>query len=136
AAGGRRALAATGRSRRAAEACGEARIGRRRREAASGNAASEGAPGEGAPGEGAPGEDPASESLSGRTFVLTGTLAGMTREQAEAFVRRHGGAVTGSVSRKTDFVVAGEAAGSKLARAQALGVSVIDEARLRSMAGE
>jgi DNA ligase (NAD+) len=75
-------------------------------------------------------------ALQGKTFVLTGTLPSLTREQAEAMVRRHGGNVTGSVSRKTDFVVAGEAAGSKLEKAQALGVAVIDEAALRAMAGE
>jgi len=75
-------------------------------------------------------------ALRGKTFVLTGTLPSLTREQAEAMIRRHGGNVTGSVSRKTDFVVAGEAAGSKLEKAEALGVAVIDEAALRAMAGE
>ena len=75
-------------------------------------------------------------ALQGKTFVLTGTLPSLTREQAETMIRRHGGSVTGSVSRKTDFVVAGEAAGSKLDKAQALGVAVIDEAALRAMAGE
>ncbi len=75
-------------------------------------------------------------SLAGRSFVLTGTLPGLTREQAETFVREHGGTITGSVSRKTDFVVAGEAAGSKLARAREFGVPVIDEAALRALAAE
>jgi len=74
--------------------------------------------------------------LAGRTFVLTGTLPTMTREQAESLIRSHGGSVTGSVSRKTDYVVAGEAAGSKLEKALALGVAVIDEAALRDLAAE
>jgi len=75
-------------------------------------------------------------ALQGKTFVLTGTLPTLTRDEAEAMVRRHGGNVTESVSRKTDFVVAGESAGSKLDKAQTLGVAVIDEAALRAMAGE
>ncbi|TXL67163.1 NAD-dependent DNA ligase LigA [Zeimonas arvi] len=75
-------------------------------------------------------------ALQGKTIVLTGTLPSLTREQAETMIRRHGGSVTGSVSRKTDFVVAGEAAGSKLEKARALGVAVIDEAALRAMVGE
>ncbi len=82
------------------------------------------------------GGEPGSTALAGRTFVITGTLPKLTREQAEDFVRRHGGKVTGSVSRKTDYVVAGEAAGSKLAKALELGIEVIDEAQLRAMAGE
>jgi DNA ligase (NAD+) len=75
-------------------------------------------------------------ALAGRTFVLTGTLPTMTRDQAESLIRANGGNVTGSVSRKTDFVVAGEAAGSKLEKALALGVTVIDEAALREMAAD
>jgi DNA ligase (NAD+) len=64
--------------------------------------------------------------LSGRTVVLTGTLPGLTRDEAGALVKRAGGKVTGSVSKKTDFVVAGESAGSKLAKAEKLGVPVLD----------
>jgi len=69
-------------------------------------------------------------ALSGRTFVLTGTLPGLTREDASRMIARHGGKVTTSVSRKTSFVVAGEDAGSKLEKAKALGVPVLDEAAL------
>ncbi len=68
--------------------------------------------------------------LEGLTFVLTGTLPTMSREQAKQFIEQHGGTVTSSVSTKTDYVVAGEAAGSKLAKAEKLGVSVIDEGKL------
>lgn len=76
-------------------------------------------------------------SLEGRTFVLTGTLPGMTRDEAAALIRARGGTVSGSVSSRTDYVVAGEAAGSKLAKALELGITVIDEAGLLAiLAGE
>jgi len=65
--------------------------------------------------------------LSGRTFVITGTLAAMTREQAEEALTARGAKVSGSVSRKTSFVIAGSEAGSKLAKARQLGVAVLDE---------
>lgn len=71
--------------------------------------------------------------LSGLTFVITGTLPTMSRDAATAFIEGHGGKVTGSVSKKTDYLVAGEAAGSKLVKANDLGVAVIDEAALRDM---
>ncbi len=77
----------------------------------------------------------AGDALAGRSFVVTGTLPTLSREQAHALIRSHGGDVASSVSRKTDYVVAGEAAGSKLERARALGVEVIDEQALRRMAG-
>jgi DNA ligase (NAD+) len=73
--------------------------------------------------------------FEGKQFVLTGTLPGLKRDEAKALIEERGGRVTGSVSKKTDFVVAGEEAGSKLARAEELGVKVIDEAALLVMAG-
>jgi DNA ligase (NAD+) len=66
-------------------------------------------------------------SAPAKSFVLTGTLAGMTRDAARAAIEAKGHKVVGSVSKKTDFVVAGEDAGSKLERARALGVQVLDE---------
>jgi DNA ligase (NAD+) len=71
--------------------------------------------------------------LSGKTFVLTGTLPGMTRDEAGALIEAAGGKLSGSVSKKTDYVVAGEAAGSKLAKAEKLGVTVIDLAGLKAL---
>lgn len=75
-------------------------------------------------------------SLEGQTFVLTGTLPGMSREQAGALIVAHGGKLSESVSKKTSYVVAGASAGSKLARAQSLGVTVLDEAGLIALIGE
>ncbi len=71
--------------------------------------------------------------LSGKSLVVTGTLEGFSREEAEEAVRAAGGKVAGSVSKKTDYVVAGEKAGSKLAKAQELGVRVLDEAGFRAL---
>src|SRR5579864_5148360 len=76
------------------------------------------------------------QRLAGRTLVLTGTLAGMTRDEAKALIESHGGKVTGSVSKSTDYVVAGDDAGGKLEKARQLGVAVIDEAGLRKMLKE
>ncbi len=73
------------------------------------------------------------DPITGRTFVLTGELPTLTRGQAKARVLAAGGLVKGSVSKKTDWVVAGEAAGSKLTKANELGVTVIDEATLLEM---
>ncbi|MHB1383090.1 MAG: NAD-dependent DNA ligase LigA [Bellilinea sp.] len=76
------------------------------------------------------------QPLAGLTFVVTGTLAGFSREGVKEYIQQHGGKVTDSVTGKTDYLVAGEAAGSKLEKARSLNVAVIDEAQLRSMAGE
>jgi len=73
--------------------------------------------------------------LSGKTFVLTGTLPTLSREAATEAIQSLGGKVTGSVSKKTDYVVAGADPGSKLAKAEALGISVLDEAALRKLVG-
>ncbi len=77
----------------------------------------------------------AAQPLAGLTFVITGTLPTMSREEAREFIKAHGGKVTDSVSKNTSYLVAGEAAGSKLARANQLGIPVIDEAELRRLAG-
>lgn len=71
--------------------------------------------------------------LKDKTFVLTGTLPDLSREQATDMIKAAGGKVTGSVSKKTDYVVAGDSPGSKLAKAEKLGVAVIDEAGLLSL---
>jgi DNA ligase (NAD+) len=71
--------------------------------------------------------------LSGKTFVLTGTLESMTREDATAALEALGAKVTGSVSKKTSYVVAGAEAGTKLAKAEQLGVTVLDEAAFRAL---
>jgi DNA ligase (NAD+) len=71
----------------------------------------------------------------GKTFVLTGTLKNVTRRQAKDMITAFGGKVSGSVSRNTDFVVAGESPGSKLAKAEELGINVINEANLLDMLG-
>jgi DNA ligase (NAD+) len=73
--------------------------------------------------------------FTGKTFVLTGTLPSMTREKATAKIEAAGGKVTGSVSKKTDFVLAGAEAGSKLEKAQQLGIRILDEAAFLKMCG-
>ncbi|MFZ0611131.1 MAG: NAD-dependent DNA ligase LigA [Desulfobacterales bacterium] len=74
-------------------------------------------------------------TLDGLTFVLTGTLAGLTRRQAKEMIAAAGGKVSGTVSRQTNYLVAGSEAGTKLQRAQELGVPVIDEDKLRRLIG-
>lgn len=81
------------------------------------------------------GGDADTRPLAGLTFVITGTLPTMSREEAKAYIEAAGGKVTDSVSKKTSCLLAGEAAGSKLAKAQALGVRVVDEAGLRGWVG-
>ncbi|MBR5818352.1 MAG: NAD-dependent DNA ligase LigA, partial [Clostridia bacterium] len=73
------------------------------------------------------------DALAGLTFVLTGTLPTMSRDEASALIKKAGGKVSGSVSKKTSFVVAGEEAGSKLTKANELGVAVINEEKLLEM---
>ncbi|MDB5976910.1 MAG: ligA [Nevskia sp.] len=75
----------------------------------------------------------ASGPLSGKTLVITGTLPGISRDEAGALIEANGGKVSGSISAKTDYLLAGEAAGSKLAKAEKLGVTVIDLAGLRAL---
>ncbi|HZU87552.1 MAG TPA: helix-hairpin-helix domain-containing protein, partial [Anaerolineaceae bacterium] len=73
------------------------------------------------------------EKLSGLIFVITGTLPNSSREQVKALIQEHGGKVTDSVSKKTSYLVAGEAAGSKLDKARELGVPILDEAGLMAL---
>lgn len=74
-----------------------------------------------------PVEQQTSAAFAGKTFVFTGALERFTRDSAEEAVRRRGGAASGSVSKRTDYLVAGENAGSKLAKAASLGVTIISE---------
>jgi DNA ligase (NAD+) len=75
----------------------------------------------------------ADSSISGKTFVLTGTLPTHTREEASAMILERGGKVSSSVSKKTDYLLAGAEAGSKLTKAEQLGVKVIDEEEFLKM---
>ena len=78
-------------------------------------------------------EAPVGQALAGKTVVVTGTLPTLSRKEAEALIVQNGGKAAGSVSKKTSFVLAGEAAGSKLTKAQALGIPVVDEAGFLAM---
>jgi DNA ligase (NAD+) len=77
---------------------------------------------------------PRTGRFSGMTFVVTGTLPGFSREAARKFIEKHGGKVTDSVSRKTDYLVLGADPGSKLQKAKSLGVKTVDEAHLKKLA--
>ncbi len=76
-----------------------------------------------------------STRLDGKTFVLTGTLPTLTREEAADLIQAHGGKVTSSVTKKTSYVIAGEKAGSKLSKAQSLGIPILGEAELQALLG-
>jgi DNA ligase (NAD+) len=80
------------------------------------------------------GGGPSSEALAGKTFVLTGSLPNLTRDEATALIEEAGGRVSSSVSKKTDYLIAGEAAGSKREKAEKLGVPILDEDALRELA--
>jgi DNA ligase (NAD+) len=75
-------------------------------------------------------------NVAGKTFVVTGTLSGYSRDEIERLIRDLGGRASGSVSKKTDYVIAGEKAGSKLAKARALGVTVLSEAEFEKLRAE
>lgn len=77
--------------------------------------------------------DDSSNKLAGKTFVITGTLPTMGRKECEALIEKHGGKCSGSVSKKTSYVIAGESAGSKLDKAHSLGIAVLSEADLLNM---
>jgi DNA ligase (NAD+) len=84
-----------------------------------------------------PADAPAKQApLTGQTFVITGTLPTLKRSAAKKLIQQHGGKVTGSVSKKTDYLLAGAKAGSKLAKAEKLGVKVLSEEELLVMVGE
>ncbi|MCB0097997.1 MAG: NAD-dependent DNA ligase LigA, partial [Caldilineaceae bacterium] len=79
-------------------------------------------------------ESAAAQPFADQVFVITGTLPTMSREEAGAYIQARGGKVTGSVSGNTNFLLAGEKAGSKLAKAEKLGVTILSEEELRAMA--
>ena len=83
--------------------------------------------------EGEPRQAAAAGAVAGKAFVLTGTLPRLSRDDAKALIESQGGKVAGSVSKKTDFVVAGAEAGAKLAKAEELGIPILDEAGLRQL---
>ena len=81
-------------------------------------------------------EESTDNRFEGKTFVLTGTLETLTRKEAEDIIEKFGGKTSSSVSKKTDYVIAGEEAGSKLTKAQSLGVTIISENEFKQMIGE
>jgi DNA ligase (NAD+) len=80
--------------------------------------------------------DASTSAIAGKIFVLTGTLPTLTRDEASEMIVARGAKVSSSVSKKTDYVLAGEEAGSKLEKARTLGVKIIDEEEFRSLIGE
>jgi DNA ligase (NAD+) len=78
-------------------------------------------------------EKPLGNALAGKTIVVTGTLPSLKRQEAEALIRLHGGSASGSVSKKTSYLLCGADAGSKLAKAQALGIQIINEEEFLAM---
>jgi DNA ligase (NAD+) len=86
-------------------------------------------------GETAGAKSRASDAFDGMTFVITGTLPNLSRDDAKAFIESHGGKVTDSVSKKTSYLLLGEAPGSKFDKAKSLGVKIIDENELKKLAG-
>ena len=82
-----------------------------------------------------PPERPAGADLTGKTFVVTGTLPNYSRDEIEGLIKQLGGKATGSVSKKTDYLVAGEKAGSKLDKARELGVKVLTEEEFDKLIG-
>ena len=88
------------------------------------------------PAEAARPDENAPQPLAGKTVVVTGTLPSLSRNEAEELIRRMGGTAAGSVSKKTSYVLAGEKAGSKLDKAQALGIPVLDEAAFMALIGK
>ena len=81
-------------------------------------------------------EETGDNRFEGKTFVLTGSLEEFTRKEAEELIEKYGGKTSGSVSKKTDYVLAGEEAGSKLKKAQELGVTIITEQEFKEMVKE
>jgi len=86
-------------------------------------------------GEAASAKSRASDAFDGLTFVITGTLPTFSRDDAKDFIESHGGKVTDSVSKKTSYLVLGEAPGSKFEKAKSLGVKIIGEDELKKLAG-
>ena len=80
-----------------------------------------------------PSEKKSGGLFEGKTFVLTGTLPTLSRKEASKIIEDNGGKTSSSVSKKTDYVLAGEAAGSKLTKAQSLGITIITEEELLNM---
>ena len=88
------------------------------------------------PAEKAQADENAPQPLVGKTVVVTGTLPSLSRSEAEDLIRQMGGTAAGSVSKKTSYVLAGEKAGSKLTKAQDLGIEILDEAAFMRLIGK